>query len=144
MLAGFRRAFIAAALALIVLPSSAQPQSKPGGAALASTYEGQVKRVFLDGRQRETRIYRLTFNPDLSTGKVLIYELDRTLRNELGFVVKRSAALTYKGETVPINTPPGYNPDHITLIFSADGKTVAWSHNDGKTKGWGTLARQAQ
>jgi hypothetical protein len=144
MLAGSRPAFIAVALALTLLPLSAQAQSKPAGAALAGTYEGQVKRAYLDGRARETRIYRVTFNPDLSTGKVFVYEADRKLRNELGFVVKRTAALTYKGKTVPINAVPGYQPDRMTMVFSADGKALAWSHTDDTTRGSGTLARQAQ
>jgi hypothetical protein len=108
---------------------------------LAGTYEGQIARRFLNGQKRDTRIYRVTVNPDLNTGKVLIYELNRTLVNELGFVVKRTADLSYEGKTHPIQTRPGYIADNIKLVFSPDAKSVRWYHNDGSGEGSGTLSR---
>jgi hypothetical protein len=109
---------------------------------IVGTYEGNVARRFVKGGNRETRIYRLTLNPDMNTGKVFIYELNRQFTSEIGFVVKRTADLTYEGETRPIKTTTGYTPDRIKLIFSKDGRSVRWYHNDGKTEGSGTLSRR--
>ena len=138
-----------AAFVLVLAPAAVRAQGgQATGAApqdasrIAGTYEGEVKRRFIRGEQRETRIYRITMNADLSTGKLFIYELNRTLRSELGFVVKPAGKLTYRGDTVPIDTAPDYRPDHITLTFAADGKSVKWFHTDGTTEGTGTLARQ--
>ncbi len=148
MASKFSSAFIAAtmavALSFVAVPSlvSAKSSQSARTSRIAGTYEGEVKRRLIGGEQRETRIYRITMNADLSTGKLFIYELNRALRSELGFVVKPAGKLTYRGDTVPINTVPGYLPDHVTLTFAADGKSVKWFHADGTTEGTGTLARQ--
>ena len=111
---------------------------------VAGTYEGKVTRRYVKGAPRETRLYRVTFNPDRNTGKVLVYELEGEgkLRNELGFVVKETGSRKYEGETHPIQTVTGYNPDRIRMIFSRDGRTLDWFHSDGGTEGSGILTRQ--
>lgn len=128
----------------VVEPASAQNQRNvvvaQNASQLAGTYQGEVKRRFIGGEARTTRVYRLTMNPDLNTGKVLIFE-DGQLINELGFVVKRTADLVYQGKTQPINARPGYIPDDISLKFSRDGKSVGWYHNDNTSEGSGTLTR---
>ena len=112
------------------------------GTQVVGTYEGNVARRLVRGETRETRIYRLTMNDDQNTGKVWVFELEgRKLRNEMGFVVRRMADLTYEGETRPIKTTPGYIPDKIKLTFARDGRSVTWYHNDGTTEGSGTLQR---
>ncbi|MEX2127467.1 MAG: hypothetical protein WD871_04410 [Xanthobacteraceae bacterium] len=115
--------------------------AQSGNIQIFGIYEGNVARRLVKGGDRETRIYRLTLNPDMNTGKVFVFELERKLRNEMGFVVKRTGDLTYEGETRPIKATPGYIPDRIRLIFSKDGLSVRWYHNDGATEGSGTLTR---
>lgn len=119
--------------------SPAQPQG--GDAQIAGTYEGKVARRIVKGPERETRLFRVTMNPDLNTGKVLVFELEGKLRNELAFVVKRVSGTTYEGETFPINATPGYRPDKIKLMFARDGAWLNWFHSDGTTEGSGTLRR---
>ncbi len=141
---GFMVALAAAAGLFTVQPALAQGERSivlaQNAMQLAGSYEGEVKRRFIGGEARTTRIYRLTMNPDLNTGKVLIFE-NGQLINELGFIVKRTADLKYGGKTQPINARPGYIADNITLAFSRDGKSVRWYHNDGASEGSGTLTR---
>jgi hypothetical protein len=108
---------------------------------LAGTYEGRVERRFVKGPPRETRLYRVTMNPDLNTGKVLVFEDDGKVRNELGFVVRKVRDLYYEGQTQPINAVPGYVPDKIRIMFAPDGKSAGWYHSDGTTEGSGMLFR---
>lgn len=139
-----RNSVLAIALALCALLSGADDiaaHAQEGGVNLAGTYEGKVARRFVKGGERETRLYRVTMNADLNTGKVLVYELEGKLRNELAFVVKRVSGTTFAGETVPINATPGYRPDKIKLMFARDGAWLNWSHSDGATEGSGTLRR---
>jgi len=137
-------ALAAAAGFFVVEPASAQNERSvavaQNASQLAGTYQGEVKRRIIGGEARATRVYRMTLNPDLNTGKVLIFE-DGQLVNELGFVVKQTADLTYQGKTQPINARPGYIPDDISLKFSRDGKSVGWYHNDNTSEGSGTLTR---
>jgi hypothetical protein len=142
----FSRKSIAAAATIMLAFASVWGATvaigQSGGIQISGTYEGDVARRFVKGGDRETRIYRLTMNPDMNTGKVFVFEADRKLRNEMGFVVKRAGDLTYEGETRPIKTTPGYIPDRIKLIFSKDSLSVRWYHNDGTTEGSGTLTRR--
>jgi hypothetical protein len=122
--------FLALALGSI-LPAASEP---------SGTYSGKVAR-FTDGKPAETRTYSVTMNADLNTGKVLIYNVDSSLRSSLGLVGKFTDAKTFRGETTVINAPSGYVPDKVTLVFSADWNSAAWHHDDGRTKGDGKLSR---
>jgi hypothetical protein len=63
-------------------------QNTAASAAIPGTYAGEVDRRYISGDPQATRTYRLTMNPDMNTGKVLIYELDGKLRNESGWWAK--------------------------------------------------------
>lgn len=133
--------FSVALFALMPGANDFTARAQESGVNLAGTYEGKVARRFVKGGERETRLFRVTMNPDLNTGKVLVYELEGKLRNELAFVVKRASGTTFTGETVPINATPGYRPDRIKLMFARDGSWLNWSHTDGATEGSGTLRK---
>lgn len=122
--------FLALALGSI-LPAASEP---------SGTYSGKVER-FTDGQPAETRTYSVNLNADQNTGKVLIYNVDGSLRSNLGLVGKFTDARTFQGKTTAINAPPGYIPDIVTLVFSADWNSVKWHHDDGRTKGDGKLSR---
>ena len=119
----------------LALGSILSAASEPSG-----TYSGKVER-FTDGKPAETRTYSVTMNADQNTGKVLIYNVDGSLRSNLGIVGKFIDARTFRGETTVINATPGYIPDKVTLVFSADRNSVVWHHDDGRTKGNGKLSR---
>jgi hypothetical protein len=118
-------------------PRLAQTTAAP--AALAGTYAGEVERHYIGRASQATRTYRLTMNPDMNTGKVLIYDPDGGLRNEIGLVGKITEAGTFEGTTTVINASPNYKPDKVRLVFSSDGASVQWYHNDGTIEGAGTL-----
>jgi hypothetical protein len=122
--------FLALALGSI-LPAASEP---------SGTYSGKVAR-FTNGNPTETRTYSVTINADRNTGKVLIYNVDGSLRSNLGIVGKFIDTRTFQGKTTAINAPPGYIPDIVTLVFSADWNSVVWHHDDGTTKGDGKLSR---
>jgi hypothetical protein len=113
-------------------------------AALAGSYAGEVERRYINGAPQATRTYRLTMNPDMNTGKVLIYDPDGKLRNEIGLVGKMTEPQTFEGTTTVINASPNYRPDKVRLVFSSDGDSVQWYHNDGTLEGSGTLSRVAE
>jgi hypothetical protein len=141
---------------------SAQPQ--PGGAAAAGTaragplvaqnatasttfpgtYAGKVDRRYINGEPQATRTYRLTMNPDMNTGKVLIYDLEGKLLNEIGLVGKMIDDRTFEGKTTVINASANYKPDNVHLVFSSDGSSVEWYHNDGTLEGSGTLSHRVE
>jgi hypothetical protein len=123
-------------------PRIAQTTAAPAG--LADTYAGEVERRYIGGTSQATRTYRLTMNPDMNTGKVLIYDADGELRNEIGLVGKITEAGIFEGTTTVINASPNYKPDNIRLVFSSDGASVQWYHNDGTIEGSGTLSRVAE
>jgi hypothetical protein len=108
--------------------------------SIAGTYAGNVDRRS-NGQRLETRTYRLIVNPDASTGKVLIYNPNGTLRSDLVLTGKMTDNSKFEGTTTVINAPPGYIPDRVRLGFSPDRATVQWYHNDGNTEGSGTLSR---
>jgi hypothetical protein len=122
--------FLALALGSI-LPAASEP---------SGTYAGKVERI-TDGQPAETRTYSVNLNADQNTGKVLIYNVDGSLRSSLGIVGKFADARTFRGKTTAINATPGYIPDIVTLVFSADWNSVKWHHDDGRTKGDGKLSR---
>ncbi len=98
----------------------------------------------MQGDPLEGRTYRLTMNPDMNTGKVLIYNPDGTLRSEIGLIGKMRDNSTFEGTTTVINAPPGYKPDRIRLVSSPDRASVKWYHNDGTVEGSGTLSRSGK
>jgi hypothetical protein len=116
-------------------------QNTAAHAAIPGTYAGEVDRRYISGDPQATRTYRLTMNPDMNTGKVLIYDLDGKLRNEIGLVGKMIDERTFEGKTTVINASPNYKPDNVRLVFSPDGSSVQWYHNDGTLEGAGTLPR---
>jgi len=119
-------------------------QAVPAPADTPGTYAGKVDRRFLGGEPQATRTYRLTLNPDMNTGKVLIYDFDGKLLNEIGLVGKMTDDRTFEGRTTVINVSPGYKPDNVRLVFSSDHSSVDWYHNDGTIEGSGTLSHSVE
>ncbi len=119
-------------------------QAVPAPADMPGTYAGKVDRRFLGGEPQATRTYRLTLNPDMNTGKVLIYDFDGKLLNEIGLVGKMTDDRTFEGRTTVINASPGYKPDNVRLVFSSDHSSVDWYHNDGTIEGSGTLSHSVE
>ena len=160
----FHFLLIAAAMFVLPVPGahaalSAEPQptaasvrgTPPPGllvvqtaAAIAGTYAGRVDRRTVNGEARATRTYRLTMNPDMNTGKVLIYDLDGNLLNEIALVGKMTDGERFDGQTIVINASPNYIPDNVRLVFSPDRSSVRWYHNDGTLEGTGTLSHLAE
>jgi hypothetical protein len=122
--------FLALALGSI-LPAASEP---------SGTYSGKVER-FSEGKPAETRTYSVNLNADRNTGKILIYNVDGSLRSSLGIVGKFVNDRTFQGKTTVINAPQGYIPDAVTLVFSTNWNSVVWHHDDGSTKGDGKLSR---
>ena len=131
----------------------ARPAESPSGPVIAQnvapadisgTYAGKVDRQRIGGEPRAARTYRLTMNPDMNTGKVLIYDLDGKLLNEIGLVGKMTDDRTFEGKTMVINASPTYKPDNVRLVFAPDRGSVAWYHNDGSLEGAGMLSRSVE
>jgi hypothetical protein len=133
---------------------AARPAESPSGPVIAQntaapadisgTYAGKVDRQRVGGEPRAARAYRLTMNPDMNTGKVLIYDLDGKLLNEIGLVGKMTDDRTFEGKTMVINASPTYKPDNVRLVFAPDRGSVAWYHNDGSLEGAGMLSRSVE
>jgi hypothetical protein len=121
-------------------PLVAQTRQGP----LPGTYTGKVDRRYINGEPQATRSYRLTMNPDMNTAKVLIYDLEGKLLNEIGWVGKMTDDRTFEGKTTVINASPNYKPDDVRLVFSPDGSSVEWYHNDGTLEGSGTLSHRVE
>jgi uncharacterized protein (DUF736 family) len=119
-------------------------QNVDAPAMTAGIYAGKVDRRSLRGERAEARTYRLTMNPDMNTGKVLIYNPDGTLRSEIGLIGKMRDDGSFEGTTTVIDGPPNYKPDHVRLVFSPDRASVEWYHNDGTMEGSGTLSRSGK
>jgi len=113
-------------------------------ATVAGTYAGNVDRRTLNGEARATRTYRLTMNPDMNTGKVLIYDLDGRLLNEIALVGKMTDGGKFEGQTIVIKAAPNYKPDNVRLVFSPDRTSVHWYHDDGALEGTGLLSHVAE
>jgi hypothetical protein len=125
-------------------PGAVLAQSATAPADIPGTYAGKVDRQRIGGGPQATRTYRLTMNLDMNTGKVLIYDLDGKLLNEIGLVGKMTDDRTFEGKTMAINASPTYRPDNIRLVFSPDRGSVEWYHNDGSLEGSGTLSRSVE
>jgi hypothetical protein len=83
-------------------------------------------------------------NADMNTGKVLIYDLDGKLLNEIALVGKMIDGGSFEGRTITIDAAPNYSPDNVLLEFSSDRSSVRWYHNDGTLEGTGTLSHVAE
>jgi len=105
-------------------------QNAAVSATIPGIYDGKVDRRYVNGEPRATRTYRLTMNPDMNTAKVLIYDLEGKLLNEIGLVGKMIDDRTFEGRTTVINATANYKPDNVRLVFSADRSSVEWYHND--------------
>jgi hypothetical protein len=77
--------------------------------SIAGTYAGNVDRRS-NGQRLETRTYRLIVNPDASTGKVLIYNPNGTLRSDLVLTGKMTDNSKFEGTTTVINARPATFP----------------------------------
>ena len=92
-------------------------QNAAASTTIAGTYAGKVDRRYINGEPQATRTYRLTMNPDMNTAKVLIYDLEGKLLNEIGLVGKMTDDRTLEGKTTVINSSPNYKPDNVRLVF---------------------------
>ena len=119
-------------------------QNAAASTTIAGTYGGKVDRRYINGEPQATRTYRLTMNPDMNTAKVLIYDLEGKLLNEIGLVGKMTDDRTLEGKTTVINSSPNYKPDNVRLVFSPDRSSVEWYHNDGTLEGSGTLSHRVE
>ncbi|TMJ28594.1 MAG: hypothetical protein E6G88_12050 [Alphaproteobacteria bacterium] len=119
-------------------------QNAAASTTIAGTYAGKVDRRYINGEPQATRTYRLTMNPDMNTAKVLIYDLEGKLLNEIGLVGKMTDDRTLEGKTTVINSSPNYKPDNVRLVFSPDRSSVEWYHNDGTLEGSGTLSHRVE
>jgi hypothetical protein len=119
-------------------------QNMAGSTTIPGTYAGKVDRRYITGEPQATRSYRLTMNPDMNTAKVLIYDVEGKLLNEIGLVGKMTDDRTFEGKTTVINASPNYKPDNVRLVFSPDRSSVEWYHNDGTLEGSGTLSRRVE
>ena len=119
-------------------------QNATASTTIPGTYAGKVDRRYINGEPQATRTYRLTMNPDMDTGKVLIYDLEGKLLNEIGLVGKMIDDRTFEGKTTVINASANYKPDNVHLVFSSDRSSVEWYHNDGTLEGSGTLSHRIE
>ena len=107
---------------------------------IPGTYAGRIERRYINGKAQATRTYRLTMNPDMNTGKVLIYDLEGKLLNEIGLIGKMTDEHTFEGRATVINAASDYKPDDVRLVFSSDRSSIEWHHDDGSLEGSGTLS----
>jgi hypothetical protein len=119
-------------------------QNMAGSTTIPGTYAGKVDRRYITGEPQATRSYRLTMNPDMNTAKVLIYDVEGKLLNEIGLVGKMTDDRTFEGKTTVINASPNYKPDNVRLVFSPDRSSVEWYHDDGTLEGSGTLSHRVE
>jgi hypothetical protein len=119
-------------------------QNTAASATIPGTYAGKVDRRYINGEPQATRTYRLTMNPDMNTAKVLIYDLEGKLLNEIGLIGKMTDDRTFEGKTTVINASPNYKLDNVRPVFSSDRSSVEWYHNDGTLEGSGTLSHRVE
>jgi|GEM_PF-5407467 len=126
-------------------PTRARPlvaQNAPASTTIPGIYAGKVDRRYINGEPQATRTYRLTMNPDMNTAKVLIYDLEGKLRNEIGLVGKMIDDRTFEGKTTAIKAAANYRPDNVHPVFSSDRSSVEWYH--GTLEGSGTLSHRVE
>jgi hypothetical protein len=109
--------------------------------SIAGTYSGRVESQNISGVKQSTRMYRLTIESDMSTGRVIVSDAAGQRLFDIALVGRMIDDRTFEGKTSVVNASRPYKPDTVQLIFSLDKQTVEWRQTDGVTEGVGILSR---
>jgi len=122
--------------------AQAEARASQERATMAGTYSGTVKRSKVGGSVIASRIYTLRMNSDLRTGTIDVRELNGSFVAALDIAGSVSGR-NFVGKTVVRQATISYKPDDIRITFSADLRSVEWSHGDGNIQGSGILERKS-
>jgi hypothetical protein len=129
-----------------VVESRAQSFTLVQASSVAGTYVGVVNRKQTSGTiPQPARFYRFTFNQDLSTGTVSIFQ-NGEFMNEIRIEGQMETPTRFVGKTAMTRAGSygSYDPDDLILDFSLEAGTVTWHQRDPKNmlEGDGILRRK--